>query len=333
MEPDRRVCIELHLCDRKALQFSMEHQEDEDKKNLIQSGWSQFSTQKAKMVSDFRIFKDMSDNRPTETDKGRYAEALFRDWLERFLPAKYGVTSGYIIQQMDAVKPRSALKGKLRHYDVIIYNRLDSPILWTEMSPDHSLSGRIRAIPAEYVHAVLEVKSTFNAKNIADAFQKLNELAQLLEIEDINQPYKQFIPANCYIGMIFFDLPKKEQNRLELLNKLMPARFLRGLFGGIILSAEGLDERKTGQFRYLSVSGSPLPPLAKIKGRTLVSVEGDIWSDSIETSPGEYTVCMFNWAVQNFALFAFDLISVMNGTYRPDRVSSWHGLTFSLGSN
>jgi hypothetical protein len=62
-------------------------------------------------------------------------EALFRDWLEQFLPAKYGVTSGYIIQQKDAVKPRSALKGKLRHYDVIIYNKLDSSVLWTEMSP------------------------------------------------------------------------------------------------------------------------------------------------------------------------------------------------------
>ena len=311
----------------------MARQQDEGKKLVIQSGWSQFTTQKAKMVSDFSIFKDLSDNRPTETDKGRFAEALFRDWLEQFLPAKYGVTSGYIIQQMDAVKPRSALKGKLRHYDVIIYNRLDAPILWTEMSPDHSLSGRIRAIPAEYVHAVLEVKSTFNATSIANAFNKLDELAPLLGIEDINEPYKQYIPADFYLGMIFFDLPKKEQKNLELLNKLMPAHFLRGFFGGIILSAEGLNQRKTGQFRYMSVSGSPLPPLAKMKGRTLVSVEGGIWSDSIESSQGEYTACMFSWAVQNFAIFAFDLISVMNGTYRPGFVSSWHGLTFSLESN
>jgi hypothetical protein len=311
----------------------MARYKDEDTKFFIQSGWPQFTTQKRKMVSDFRIFKEMSDNRPTETDKGRYAEALFRDWLEQFLPAKYGVTSGYIIQQMDAVKPRSALKGKLRHYDVIIYNRLDSPILWTEISPDHSMSGRIRAIPAEYVHGVLEVKSTFNAKNIADAFKKLNELAPLLGIEDINEPYKQYIPSDFYMGTIFFELPKKEQGKLQLLNKLMPANFLRGFFGGIILSAEGLDQIKTGQFRYVSVSDSPLPPLAKIKGRTLVSVDGGIWSDSIEKSPGEYTACMFSWAVQNFAIFAFDLISVMNGTYRPGFASSWHGLTFSLESN
>jgi hypothetical protein len=297
------------------------------------TGWPQFTIQKAKMVSDFRIFKEMSDQRPTETDKGKYAEALFRDWLEQFLPVKYGVTSGYVIQQRDAVKQRSTLKGKLRHYDVIIYNRLESPILWTEISPDHSISGRIRAIPAEYVHAILEVKSTFNAKNIADAFKKLNEIDPLLGIEDVNEPYKQYIPSNFYMGMIFFELPEKEQGKLQLLNKLIPVNFLRGFFGGIILSAEGLDPINTGQFRYIPVGNSPLPPLVKTKGRTLASVEGGIWSDSIEQSPGEYTACMFSWAVQNFALFAFDLISVMNGTYRSGFVSSWHGLTFSLGSN
>jgi len=311
----------------------MARQADEDKKLVIQSGWPQFTTQKGKLVSDFRIFKELSDNRPTETDKGRYAEALFRDWLEQFLPAKYGVTSGYIIQQKDAVKPRSALKGKLRHYDVIIYNKLDSPVLWTEISPGHSVSGRIRAIPAEYVHGVLEVKSTFNAESIANAFKKLNELAPLLGIEDVNEPFKQYIPSDFYMGMIFFELPEEEQGKLQLLNKLLPANFLRGFFGGIILSAEGLDQRNTGQFRYVPVGGSPLPPLAKMKGRTLVSVKGDIWSDSIERTPGEYTVCLFGWAVQYFALFAFDLISVMNGTYRPGIVSSWHGLTFSLESN
>jgi hypothetical protein len=299
---------------------------------IEQSGWPQFTTQKSKIVNDFRIFKEMSENRPTETDKGRYAEALFRDWLEQFLPAKYGVTSGYIIQQMDAVKGRSALKGKLRHYDVIIYNKLDSPVLWTEMSPEHSMSGRIRAIPVEYVHGVLEVKSTFNARNTADAFNKLNELAPFLGVEDSNEPYKQYIPSDFYMGMIFFELPEKEQGKLQLLNKLMPANFLRGFFGGIILSAEGLDQRKTGRFVYKSVGNSPLS-LARVKGRTLISVDGEIWSNSTEISPGEHIVCMFGWSESNFSSFAFDLIGVMNGTYRPGFVSSWHGLTFQIESS
>ncbi len=270
----------------------------------------------------------MSENRPTETDKGRYAEALFREWLEHFLPAKYGVTSGYIICQKDSILPRHALKGKLRHYDVIIYNKLDSPVLWTEISPDRSMSGRVRAIPAEYIHAVLEVKSTFNAKHVEDAFKKLNELAPLLKLDDPNEPYKYYVPANFYMGMIFFNLPKKEQKKLELLNKLMPTTFLRGFHGGIILSADGLNPRKTGRFRYLPVGAMPLS-LTQMEG-TLLFEDGEIWSDNVEMSPGEHTVCMLDWAESNFSLFAFDLISVMNGTYRPDIVSSWHGLTFLL---
>jgi len=307
----------------------MARQKDEGKKDSLRSGWPQFNTQKRKMVSDFGIFKDMSENRPTATDKGKYAEALFRKWLEQFLPARYGVTSGYIISQRDSFLPRIALKGKLRHYDVIIYNRLDSPVLWTEISPDHSQSGSIRAIPAEYVHAVLEVKSTFNANTIADAFKKLDELAPFLKIDDLNEHYKQYIPANFYIGIVFFEFPKMGQKNLELLNKLMPTNLLRGFHGGIILSAEGSHQGNTARFYYESIGNMPLF-LAKIEGRTLTNIEDGIWSDSIETSPGNHTVCMFDWSESNFALFAFELINIMNGTYRPGFLSSQHGLSFHL---
>jgi hypothetical protein len=302
----------------------MKQREDEDKKGFTLGGWPQFTTQKSKMVDDFRRARDMSVYRPTDTDKGKHAEALFREWLEKFLPAKYGVTSGYIISQGDSFLSKDALKGGLRHYDIIIYNRLDAPVLWTEIHPEYTTSGQIRAIPAEYVHGVLEVKSTLNARNISDAFKKLNELAPLLEIEDANEPYKQYIPAHFYMGMVFFDLPEKEQGRLQLLNKLLPTNFLRGFLGGIILSAEEANQRNTGRFTY-PVGSSPLS-LLKGKGRTLVS-KGGIWSDSKERTPNEHIVCMLDWSESNFALFAFELITVMNGTYRSGFVPSFYGLT------
>jgi hypothetical protein len=71
--------------------------------------------------------------------------------------------------------------------------------------------------------------------------------------------------------------------------------------------------------------------LAKPKGRTLISQEGDMWSDSKELSPGEHLVCIFGWSESNFALFAFELIEVMNGTYRPGTLASKHGLRLQLG--
>jgi hypothetical protein len=308
----------------------MPQQKDEGKKDSILGGWSQFTTQKTKLVSDFKSAKDLSENRPTDTDKGKYAEALFRGWLEQFLPAKYGVTSGYIISQGDSILSSDALKGKLRHYDVIIYNRMESPVLWTEISPDHSELGRIKAIPAEYVHGVLEVKSSFNARNIADALKKLNELTPLLKLDAPNEKYKRYIPANFYMGLVFFNLAAKEQKKLDLLNKLKPGIFPRGFHGGIILSADGLDQRNTGRFAYLPLAGSPMY-LAKPKGRTLVSEDGDIWSDSTEISPGEHTVCIFGWSESNFSLFAFELIDVMSGTYHLGTLSSQHGLRLRLG--
>lgn len=85
---------------------------------------------------------------------------------------------------------------------------------------------------------------------------------------------------------------------------------------------------------YMPLGSSPLS-LAKVKGRTLISMgSACIWSDSREINPGEHVACMFGgWSESTFFRFAFDLISVMNGTYRPDRVSSLHGLTFSREAN
>jgi hypothetical protein len=69
--------------------------------------------------------------------------------------------------------------------------------------------------------------------------------------------------------------------------------------------------------------------LVKPKGRTLIS-EGGMWSDSRELSPGEHLVCMFDWSESNFALFSFELLEVMNGTYHPGTLASKHGLRLQL---
>ena len=43
------------------------------------------------------------------------------------------------------------------HFDVIIYDELDAPVLWIEDTPDASPQGRSLAIPVEHVRGVLEV--------------------------------------------------------------------------------------------------------------------------------------------------------------------------------
>src|SRR5215217_5670007 len=95
-------------------------------------GADEFNTNKNAMLDLFELAKIQSRYRPTQTDKGKIAEAAFRDWLTQFLPKKYAVTSGYIISQ-------GKNYGKnLLHYDVIIYDALNAPILWVEKNADNS---------------------------------------------------------------------------------------------------------------------------------------------------------------------------------------------------
>ncbi len=301
----------------------MEHERDEEKEAQVVSGWVEFITEKLAMLDTFERSKIQIVNRPTQTGKGPVAEAEFRQWLRQFLPKKYSVTSGYIISQADTFTLRSKLKNKLLHYDVIIYDELNSPILWVESNSDSSEQGEKRAIPAEYVCGVLEVKSTFNEKNISDAFNKLDELAPLLaKINDENEPYRRYIRKEFYMGMVFFEYLKKDQeeHNQRLLNKMVPVNFQRGFMGGIILQAEGMDRRVTGKFQY-AIGNEP----SKYDG---IAPNG--WLKSREVEPGKHLRCLLHWTQSCFAQFAFDLIAVMNGTYRPGFASSLHGLSFVL---
>ena len=113
------------------------------------------------------------------THHGVVGEASLRNWLGTFLPKRYGVVSGYIRSQNMPIPHQS------RHFDVIIYDQLESPTLWIEDNRDKSETGRARIIPTEFVRAVLEVKAAFNRRTVVDAFAKLAELKPLMAGVDL----------------------------------------------------------------------------------------------------------------------------------------------------
>ncbi len=88
------------------------------------------------MLDAFDRARNKAASHEVETYHGKVAEAEFRKWLTDFLPKKYGVTSGYI------VSPGLKSTEKTPHFDVIIYDQLESPILWVEGDPDVSSQGR-----------------------------------------------------------------------------------------------------------------------------------------------------------------------------------------------
>ena len=131
-------------------------------------GWRELLRVRQDLLDKYDRAKELSVSRPVQTEHGNVDEAAVREWLETFLPLRYGVTSGFIIPHIIAAEPYTLL-----HYDVIIYDKINSPILWVDENPDLSSQGRKQAIPAEHVYAVLEVKATLTRNHAQNAIESL----------------------------------------------------------------------------------------------------------------------------------------------------------------
>lgn len=282
-------------------------------------GWKQFLAAKGKMSEAFNIAKEQSNSHKVPTSRGAIAELEFRKWLSEFLPKRYGVTSGYIVSQ-----GRSD-KVKLPHFDVIIYNKLDSPVLWIEGESNIQDRKNTQAIPVEYVHGVFEVKSSLTSESAKEAIKHLLELKPLLEkIDATDNPYKRYLPLNFTCGVVFFELLKKHEYSKSAINNLIPSDNIRGYHGGIILRGEGLDKNKAGQFKYTKLAGGG----ANIKKGKSSLLHPIINSDkSFEFNEETFRINL-SWMDFNFAMFAFNLIHQLQGTFVDGEVHSYYGLSF-----
>jgi hypothetical protein len=283
-------------------------------------GWREFLTAKREMISAYTSACEKAGGRPTPYfDPGRVAEGVFRRWLAGFLPARYGVTSGYIISTAASdIDP-------VLHFDVIIYDKLESPVLWREDNPDSSEQGHSLAIPVEYVLAVLEVKSSLTKVAASDAIKKLRELSPLLARLDLpGEYYPKYLPPRFSCGVCFFKAdPRKTVDELAPL--AVPD--IRGYFGGIVLSsAEDPSWKPTAKIEILAGQ----TPMHSTK-KSIVVPDGGTWSDSYQFH-GLYYTPMIYWSLNSLADFAFSLLRRLQGTYDPRRAASWHGFATTAAS-
>ena len=277
-------------------------------------GWTQFLTKKKEMLDAYRSGKRYSKGRPVRASHGRVAEAEFRRWLTEFLPKRFAVTGGYIVSYS------LSEQSPLLHSDVIVYDQLASPVLWVERNSDESRQGNVRAIPAEHVYAILEVKSRLTRRNAVAAIHKLELLRPLLRTDPDSYRYPRFLPASFSSHVVFFELPRTEMGKTSIMDGLVPRTYLRGYAGGLVLSGDGLSEDSAGQLS-LSVSKEPIAPMTPgLPG-------GACMSESVEYEPGAHFNMMLLWSENAFAQFAFDLVARLTGVYRPGFVSSFHGMS------
>lgn len=281
-------------------------------------GWKQFLTARKEMLDAFDRAKEKAKSHEVEVFHGKVAEAEFRKWLASFLPKRYGVTPGYI------VSPGLKSTDKTPHFDVIVYDQLDSPVLWIEDSPDVAPQGRSLAIPAEYVRCVLEVKATFSSTTIDQTMEHLKDLLPLMGgPDDPQDKYKLHLPATFCCGLVFFDLKKENQFSESALAKLVAGIQLRGFFGGVILRGEGHKIAATGRLSLLS---SKTPIESTIEKNKMSLLTGAAMSKSSRITDDLHFGSMLIWMEPNFSQFGFDLIAMMQGTYEVGRLSSFHGM-------
>ncbi len=241
------------------------------------------------MLDAFDAGKRKAKGHEVQTYHGRVAEAVFRSWLSEFLPKRFRVTSGYVVSQGQRGE------AKFPHFDVIIYNHLDAPILWIEDHPDVSEGGKSRAIPAEYIRAILEVKSTFNSETAKDAMEHLLDLEPFYQgIDPPEERYKKYLPSGFSCEAVFFDANKADQRKAAL-KHLIPTSGPRNFLGGIILRGKKMSPEDSGQ----------------------------IWF-GIEKTPEETLLhAHISWSQIAFPTFAFDLVALLNRTFELGYVSSF----------
>jgi hypothetical protein len=283
-------------------------------------GWKQFLTSKKEMLDAFDRAKEKTRLHEVATYHGTVAEFEFREWLSSFLPKKYGVTAGYIVSQ----GARDNIKAP--HFDVIIYDQHESPVLWVESHPGLSEHGKSCAIPAEYVHGVIEVKSSFDSSTATKAIEHLFDLEPLLTgIDTANERYKKYLPLGFFSAIVFFELRKENEFSKAALNNLIPNKELRGYYGGIVLRGEGLDSDKTGQVKMLHSETQIESTVGKTK-ESLIT--GSPLADSRAYKDHYHLGAMLMWNETYFAQFAFDMVALMSGAYRGGMISSLHGFSW-----
>lgn len=279
-------------------------------KRLKHIGVDSFSAMRKKILSDYEIAKIKTKDDAAQVDHGNVGESAIRNWLKEFLPKRFDVCKGYIITtNLD-------YEGPLEEWDIIIYDVLESPILFTRNSGE--LSETKRAIPIEYVRGVIEVKSVLDPKSAKKAEQKLEKLNSFIG-QNKSDNYPIFFQQPFITSMIFFEINLKSfktyRNALNNIAKIFQDKFKIPFMGALVLKSF----KNSDHSGYLQAMIGDIPIL-----------EDPVFemSNSIECLDGKFLVFGTNaYGVNSFPEYVFDLLLFLKGE-KTNRVSSFYGKNY-----
>lgn len=197
------------------------------KKKYGVTGWREFRANRMGILAEFDRAQLLNASHPVKTSHGVAGEAVVRHWLKGFLPKKYGVTSGYVL-------PTAVVDDySLYAFDVIVFDALSAPVLFSDSNYDLAPLGRKRAVPAKYVLAVFEVKATVRPNTATEATSKLASLNELAS--ELHEDFSSYT--------LFFQITDSEVNKQSILKNLMPNPLPFAYCGGAILrTADNADQ-------------------------------------------------------------------------------------------
>lgn len=204
-------------------------------------GLTALNAERSKLLKEYDAAVEQADDDPVKTTHGVSCEAHFRAFLEAFLPKKYGVTKGYIIT------PDLEYAGPLEEWDIIIYDAMESPVLFVRQNRDETDSAGKRGIPVEFVRGVIEVKATFNKVMAKKSTEKLLKLRQFLRKDEGPRKYgESHLPYGFRAFSVFFETKVGDangyKNALGALTPFWQPDPLLQFSGALIIRGESCPE-------------------------------------------------------------------------------------------
>lgn len=284
-------------------------------KYITNNGFEEFLGNKLRLIKLFELAKIQTKHRAIKTSYGESAEAEIREWFSDFLPKKYGVTSGFIISPKNITNTNP-------HYDLIIYDKINSPVLWEEKNPDKSKFGNSKAIPVEFVHGIFEIKSRLSTTTSKQAIQHLSLINNFLLPEGVDRPMKDspYLPENFCCGCIFYELNEDDAYSPAILNNLLPidkSFFFANYINSIILKGEGINERLTGRvynFIYEEDYTTENTTIGRNKSSLLDISKDFLKSKNFKIGKDEVFGGL-GWNENAFAKYMWDILALVSGKY------------------
>jgi hypothetical protein len=198
--------------------------------------------------------------------------------------------------------------------------------LWIEEHPEVTEAGKSRAIPAEWVRCVFEVKSRFRRATVQAAVEHLLDLKPLFQKPNIDDRYASWINDNFFCGVIFFELAQADVRDATAIKAMMPEELPKNFLGGIILRGEGISDPDASA-RIQPVKAAEPGSGSEILQGSASLLQYVFYIENIArgVEPEHPYLGMFmSWSPFVFSTFAFDIIALLTGTYRTGFVSSFH---------